>query len=100
MRLTKRFVNFIGFQTATVYFEVFNLFNNKILNYDYVFATPDAMSVSTVTQKYEQYGIDDPNGIRWWNTTSALNPTFKVDQSFLIYSNSPRSYNFGISIEL
>lgn len=100
IKLTKRVKDFFGFQSATIYFEVFNLFNNQILNYDYVFATPDAMSVSTITQKYEESGIDDPNGIRWWNATSALNPVFRVDQSFLIYSNLPRSYNLGISIEL
>jgi outer membrane receptor protein involved in Fe transport len=100
LRLTKRFVNFLGFQTATVYFEVFNLFDNRILNYDYIFSTPNALAVSTVTQLYEQYGVDNPNGIKYWNASSGYNPKFSVDQSFLIYSNSPRSFNLGVSFEL
>jgi outer membrane receptor protein involved in Fe transport len=100
IRLTKRFINLWGFQTATIYFEVFNLFDNKILNYDYIFATPDAMSVSTVTQLYEQYGVDSPNGIKYWNASPNYSPKFSVDQSFLIYSNSPRSFNLGVSFEL
>lgn len=100
LRVTKRFINFLGFQTATIYFEVFNLFNNKILNFDYIFSTPNAMSVSTVTQKYEQYSIDDPNGIKYWNINNVNAPQFNVDQSFLIYSNPPRSINLGISCEI
>ena len=97
LRLTKRFLNFLGFQTATLYFEVFNLFNNKILNYDYIFATPNALAVSTVTQLYEQNGID---GIKYWNANPNYIPKFSVDQSFLIYSNPPRSFNLGVSFEL
>ncbi len=99
LRVTKRIRNFFGVP-ASIYLEVFNLFENKILNYDYIFSTPNAMSVSTVTQLYEQYSLDDPRGIRYWNATNTLTPQFPVDQSFLIYSNSPRSFNFGISLEL
>src|SRR5664280_1590759 len=76
LRLTKRFLNFLGFQTATLYFEVFNLFNNKILNYDYIFSTPNALAVSTVTQLYEQQGID---GIKYWNANPNYIPKFSVD---------------------
>ena len=97
LRLTKRFLNLLGFQTATLYFEVFNLFNNKILNYDYIFATPNALAVSTVTQLYEQQGIDV---IKYWNANPNYIPKFSVDQSFLIYSNPPRSFNLGVSFEL
>ena len=100
LRVTKRMVNFIGFQSATIYFEVFNLFNQKILNFDYIFSTPDAMSVSTVTQLYESYGVDSPQGIKYWNANPNYNSRFSVDQSFLIYSNSPRSFNLGVSFEL
>jgi hypothetical protein len=97
LRLTKRFISILGFQTATIYFEVFNLFNNKILNYDYIFATPNALAVSTVTQLYEQNGVD---GVKYWNANPNYIPKFSVDQSFLIYSNPPRSFNLGISFEL
>jgi outer membrane receptor protein involved in Fe transport len=97
LRLTKRFSNLLGFQTATVYIEVFNLFDDRILNYDYIFATPNALAVSTVTQLYEQSGID---GIKYWNANPNYVPKFSVDQSFLIYSNPPRSFNLGVSFEL
>jgi hypothetical protein len=97
LRLTKRFINILGFQTATIYFEVFNLFDNRILNYDYIFATPNALAVSTVTQLYEQNGVD---GVKYWNANPNYIPKFSVDQSFLIYSNPPRSFNLGISFEL
>jgi outer membrane receptor protein involved in Fe transport len=101
LRLTKRLIDFLGFKVATIYFEVFNLFNDQILNYDYIFATPDAMSVSTVTQLYEQYknDMDNPNGIKYWNA-NLINKNLTVDQSFLIYSNPPRSFNLGVSFEL
>ncbi|MDR3611534.1 MAG: TonB-dependent receptor [Ignavibacteriaceae bacterium] len=97
LRLTKRLTNFWGIQAVNIYFEVFNLFNNKILNYDYIFATPNALAVSTVTQLYEQNGID---GIKYWNANPNYIPKFSVDQSFLIYSNQPRSFNLGVSLEL
>ncbi len=99
LRLTKRIANFFG-AGAMLYAEVFNLFNDKILNYNYIFATPTANSTSNITQNYERYPLDDPrNGILYWPDT---NPPLDwgVDQSFLIYSNAPRSYNFGIVIEL
>jgi outer membrane receptor protein involved in Fe transport len=107
LRLTKRVFNFLGFQSATIYFEVFNLFNDKILNYDYIFATPNALAVSTVTQLYE--GDDNRNNenvekgierIKYWNANNVAIPQFRVDQSFLIFSNQPRSFNLGISFEL
>ena len=99
IRLTRRIPNFFG-TAATIYFEVFNLFDNKILNYDYVFATPTANTTSNITQRYEKYPIDDPkNGILYWPDTSPPLP-WGVDQSFLIYSNSPRSFNLGMVIEL
>jgi outer membrane receptor protein involved in Fe transport len=97
LRLTKRFISFLGFQTATLYFEVFNLFDNKILNFDYIFSTPNALAVSTVTQLYEQNGID---GIKYWNANPNYIPKFSIDQSFLLYSNPPRSFNLGVSFEL
>jgi hypothetical protein len=97
LRLTKRFINILGFQTATVYFEVFNLFQNQILNFDYIFSTPDALGTSEVTKRYEANGID---GIKYWNANPNYAPQFSVDQSFLIYGNPPRSFNLGVSFEL
>ncbi len=98
-RITKRFTDFFGV-AATFYAEVFNLFNQKILNYDYVFATPNAGSTNNVTKNYEKYPIDDPaNGIRYYQDLIVRPAWAAVDQSFLIYDNQPRSFDFGIVIE-
>ena len=39
-------------------------------------------------------------GIKYWNANPNYIPKFSVDQSFLIYSNPPRSFNLGVSFEL
>jgi hypothetical protein len=99
MRLSKRIRDFFG-TNATFYVEVFNLFDNKILNYSYIFSTPDAGSTNNRIAAYEHYAIDDPaHGILYWQDTNSGGP-FAVDQSFLIYSKSPRSFNFGFSLDL
>jgi outer membrane receptor protein involved in Fe transport len=98
-RLTKRIRNFFGVN-ATFYIEVFNFFNDKILNYDYVFARPTSTNPNLALSYYENYGIDDRNnGIRYWWDKGKQGP-FAVDQSFLIYDNEPRSFSFGFSIDL
>lgn len=98
LRVTKSIRNFFSVP-ASFYAEVFNLFNNKILNYDYLFARPTATNPNLPLQYYEQYSIDDrENGIRYWWDKGRQGP-FSVDQSFLIYSNQPRSFNFGVVFE-
>ncbi|MDZ7262292.1 MAG: TonB-dependent receptor [candidate division KSB1 bacterium] len=98
LRLTKTIPNFFGVPTK-FYLEVFNLFNNKILNYDYLFQRPTATNPNLPLQYYEKYPIDDKeNGIRYWWDKGRQGP-FSVDQSFLIYSNQPRSFSFGVIFE-
>ena len=98
LRVTKAFRNFFGVP-ASFYAEVFNLFNNKILNYDYLFDRPTPTNPNLQLQYYEQYSIDDPNnGIRYWWDKGRQGP-FRVDQSFLIYDNQPRSFSFGMVLE-
>ncbi len=98
-RLTKRIRDFFGVN-ATFYVEVFNLFDDRILNYDYVFARPTSTNPNLALSYYEKYGIDDPgNGIRYWWDKGKQGP-FAVDQSFLIYENQPRSFSFGFAIDL
>lgn len=98
LRLTKKLTDFFGVP-ATLYVEVFNLFDNKILNYDYVFQRPTPTNQNLPLQYYERYPVDDrENGIRYWWDKGRQGP-FSVDQSFLIYSNDPRSYSFGLVIE-
>ena len=98
-RLSKTVHNFFGVD-ALFYFEVFNLFDNKILNYDYIFATGTLSQPNARIAAYENYPVDDrQHGIRYWWDTQLQGP-FAVDQSFLIYSNAPRSFNVGLSIQL
>jgi outer membrane receptor protein involved in Fe transport len=98
LKLTKRIRGFFG-TTATFYVEVFNLFNNMILNYNYLFSRPTPTNPNLPLSYYERFGIDDPeNGIRYWWDKGRQGP-FALDQSFLIYGNSPRSFSFGLVIE-
>ncbi len=97
-RLSKAVRNFLGVH-AVFYMEVFNLFDNKTLNYDYLFDRPTPTNPNLPLQYYEQYPVDDKeNGIRYWWDKGRQGP-FSVDQSFLIYSNQPRSFNFGLIFE-
>lgn len=98
LRVTKTIRNFFG-MPASFYAEIYNLFNNKILNYDYLFDRPTATNPNLPLQYYEQYPINDKeNGVRYWWDKGRQGP-FSVDQSFLIYGNQPRSYSFGVIFE-
>jgi outer membrane receptor protein involved in Fe transport len=98
LRVTKSISNFFGVP-ASFYAEAFNLFNNKILNYDYLFQRPTATNPNLPLQYYEKYPVDDKqNGIRYWWDKGRQGP-FSVDQSFLIYDNQPRSFSFGVVLE-
>ncbi|UCF64013.1 MAG: TonB-dependent receptor [bacterium] len=97
LKITKTLESFLGTQ-AILYMEVFNLLDNKILNYDYLFRRPTPTNQNLPLQYYEQYPIDDKeNGIRYWWDKGKQGP-FSVDQSFLIYGNEPRSFSFGIAL--
>lgn len=99
LRLTKRVKNVLG-ASMVVYLEVFNLFDNRILNYDYVFARPSPTNPNLPLQYYESYPIDDrDNGVRYWYNKGTQGP-FAIDQSFLIYDNAPRSFTLGLTLEL
>ncbi len=101
LKITKKIRGFFG-TDLNVYCEAFNLFNDRILNYSYIFAdynndTKNTNADFNIT-RYELSPIDAPNGIRYLNASNAT--PFLVDQSFLIYDNAPRSFNFGIVIDL
>jgi outer membrane receptor protein involved in Fe transport len=98
LRVTKTLPNFFDIK-AIFYAEVFNLFNDKILNYSYLFDRPTPTNPNLPLQYYEEYPVDDKeNGIRYWWDKGKQGP-FSVDQSFLIYSNQPRSFSFGMVLE-
>lgn len=89
-----------GGTRARLYLEVFNLFNNRILNYNYLFQRPTATNPNLALQYYEQYAIDDPdNGVRYWWDKGRQGP-FAIDQSFLIYNNTPRSFSLGLVVDV
>lgn len=98
LRISKTVRDFFGAPVG-LYFEVFNLFNNRVLNYNYLFQRPTPTNPNLPLQYYEQYGVDHPeNGVRYWWDKGRQGP-FAVDQSFLIYSNQPRSYSLGMIVE-
>ena len=98
LRVSKTVRDFFGVPVG-FYLEVFNLFDSKILNYDYLFQRPTPTNPNLPLQYYEQYGVDDAdNGVRYWWDKGRQGP-FALDQSFLIYDNQPRSISFGASIE-
>jgi len=98
LRIAKTVRDFFGAPVG-FYFEVFNLFDNKILNYNYLFRRPTPTNPNLPLQYYEQHGIEDPdNGVLYWWDKGRQGP-FALDQSFLIYDNQPRSISFGASIE-
>ncbi|MGE5314236.1 MAG: TonB-dependent receptor [Acidobacteriota bacterium] len=98
LKLTKIIRNFFG-TSATVYAECFNVLNNKIFNYNYVFNSANKVDQNPITAAYAHYPLNDPNyGIQYWddqNTGSA----YGVEHTFLLYENSPRSFWFGIAID-
>ncbi len=98
VRITRNVPSFFGAR-AGLYFEVFNLFNNRILNYSYLFRRPSPTNPNLPLQYYELYDVNDAeNGVRYWWDKGRQGP-FALDQSFLLYSNEPRSYSLGMSIE-
>jgi outer membrane receptor protein involved in Fe transport len=86
IRLAKSLGKVFGVNNLTFYIEVFNLFNQKIYNYNTVFR-----NVQNVV-KYEK----NRDGLRWLDT----DPPFLMDQTFLIYSNQPRAIYLGLIFKI
>ncbi len=98
IRVSKTIKNLFGMQ-ATVYAEVFNMFNNKIYNYSYLFNTANRIDGNPNLTRYEQYAFHDmDNGVLYWDDYS-YGSAYAVDHSFVLYSNAPRSYTIGVVIE-
>ncbi len=93
LKLSKRIRSFFGVD-ANVYFEIFNLFNNKQYNYDYIFQSDVDGQINPNTTAYKL------NLLRYLNDRRSRDPHLGLDKSFLIYSNQPRSFNLGVSIDL
>ncbi|HOV98094.1 MAG TPA: carboxypeptidase-like regulatory domain-containing protein [Bacteroidota bacterium] len=100
MRISKTITKFFGTK-ATLYFEVFNLFDNKIYNYNYIFYSENKVDGNQILPNFESYPLENitRGALYWDNYPGESDVTYPVDHSFLLYSNSPRSYNLGIAID-
>ena len=84
---------------ATFYVEVFNVFDNKIYNYNYIFSTANKIDQNAATAEYAHYAFNDPShGILYWDDQN-IGSAYAEDHSFMLYDNSPRSFYFGLSLE-
>jgi outer membrane receptor protein involved in Fe transport len=95
LKLSKRIPRFFGID-ATLYAEVFNLFDQRIYNYQAVFQTSVASSGSSyINRNIEKYETN-PASLQWYDEFAP----FLVDQTFMIYDNEPRSFTLGIILNL
>ncbi len=93
VKMSKRIKNFFGVD-ASIYFEIFNLFNTKQYNYNYIFQSDVDGQLNPNITAYKM-GI-----LRYLNDKRSRDPHLGLDKSFLIYSNQPRSFNLGVAIDL
>ena len=98
VRVSKALKNFFG-MPATFYVEIFNVFDNKIYNYNYLFSTANKIDQNDATRRYTQYAIDDPaQGVLYWDDQN-IGSAFGENHSFMLYDNSPRAFYIGLSLE-
>jgi hypothetical protein len=98
LKVTKLIPQFFG-TTATIYAEVFNVFDNKILSYNYLFNAANKSDPNLNTARYAHYAWNDPkNGVQQWDETN-IQSVYGIDHSFVLYDNAPRSFNFGITVD-
>ena len=98
LRIAKSVKNLLG-MPATLYLEVFNVFNQKIYNYNYVFSTANKIDQNDATRRYENFAFDDPlQGILYWDDQN-YGSAFAEDHSFMLYDNAPRSFTIGLSFQ-
>jgi len=94
IKITRQFSRLFGTR-ASVYVEVFNLFNDMIYNYNAIFRKTRNNATGTID--------DNRNLIKYEENRESLtyyedvnHPGFLVDQTFMIYGNAPRSFQFGL----
>jgi hypothetical protein len=98
LRIAKSFKSLLG-MPATLYLEVFNVFDQKIYNYNYLFSTANKIDLNEATRRYENYAFDDPlQGVLYWDDQNTGN-AYAVDHSFMLYDNAPTSFTIGLSFQ-
>ena len=98
IKISKRIKDFYG-TTLTAYAEVFNVFDNKILNYNYLFQASLSADKNSIISRYLASNWADQDGLLYYSQNNAYIKGLGVDQSYIIYANQPRSYWFGLSVE-
>ncbi|HTY37428.1 MAG TPA: TonB-dependent receptor [Bacteroidota bacterium] len=99
LKLSKRIKDFFG-TTLTAYAEVFNVFDNKTYNYNYLFQASLTADNNSIIQRYLAGSAWPSNDqLLYFSLKSPYTPGMGVDQSFIIYSNQPRSFWVGVSVE-
>lgn len=94
LKISKRVDNLFGAQ-AIFYFEIANLFNQQIYSYNTVFQSVVTGSSSFINNNIKKYETD-PSSLQYFDQF----PPFLVDQTFLLYSNPPRSFFLGVVISM
>jgi hypothetical protein len=98
VRISKTLGNFFG-STATFYLEVFNVFNDRIYNYNYLFNTANKVDQNANLANYENYAWADPaHGVLYWDDQNIGN-AYPLNHEFLLFDNAPRSFQLGLTIE-
>jgi hypothetical protein len=98
LKISKRIKNFYG-TTLNCYMEVFNLFDAKIYNYNYLFASSLTSNNDAIIKKYLDGDYTSRDGLLYFSQVQNYASGLGVDQSFIIYSNQPRSFWFGLNVE-
>jgi outer membrane receptor protein involved in Fe transport len=106
VKITKRLRDFFGVE-ASLYLEVFNLFNDRTLNYSYIFEADAQGNQNANVTTYMTKSLDDPTGLRFLNDKYSGKTQLSVDKEFLIYttqlnqspSTQPRSFNLGLTFD-
>lgn len=94
MKLTKEFERFGGVR-ASMYLEIFNVFNSMIYNYSAIFRKTRNSATGTFEEN-RNLDLYETNRAAMTYYEDPNHPGFLVDQTFLLYSNAPRSFQFGI----
>jgi outer membrane receptor protein involved in Fe transport len=94
VKITKELTNIFGARTSA-YVEVFNVFDQKIYSYNAVFGKTRSNTTGTIDDNRNLIRYEaDPSSLTYYEDVNHLG--FKVDQSFMIYGNSPRSCYLGL----
>jgi hypothetical protein len=96
LKITKQLPGFFG-TSATVYAEVFNLFDQRIFNYSAMFATSSSATTGPIIDKYAKL-YESGKDVTYYEDD--LRPGFLINQEFRIYNNAPRSVNVGLIVNL